>query len=92
MIIEYDPEKSNKNSRERGISFDSAMEFNWETAIYSEDIRRAYPEKRFVAMGYVENRLHVICFASIPDGVRVISFRKANLREIRRYENETVNK
>ena len=30
-------------------------------------------------------RLHVLCFTEIPDGIRVISFRKANAREVKRY-------
>ncbi|MBT9476496.1 BrnT family toxin [Polaromonas sp.] len=31
-------------------------------------------------------RLHVLCFTPIDGGIRVISFRKANPREIRSYE------
>lgn len=89
MKIEFDPEKSKKNNRDRGLPFDRAADFDWETARYVEDIRIPYPEQRFVAMGYVGNRLHVICFTPIDEGVRIISFRKANLREVRRYEKET---
>lgn len=92
MKIEYDLEKSNKNNDERGLPFDCVTEFDWETAIYTEDVRYFYPERRFVAMGYYCERLHVLCFTPIAGGVRVISFRKANSREVRRYENETINK
>lgn len=91
MKIDFDPEKSKKNSRERGLPFGQAAEFDWETAKYSEDIRNPYPERRFVAMGYLGNRLHVLCFTPIEGGLRVISFRKANLREVRRYEKETTH-
>ena len=91
MKIEYDPEKSRKNSQERGLSFDLVAKFDWETAIFTEDIRYLYPEKRFVAMGYLNERLYVLCFTPIPGGVRVISFRKANLREVRRYEERTID-
>lgn len=55
-------------------------------AVFSEDTRHPYPERRFVALGYVGERLHVVCFTPIEGGVRVISFRKANDREVRRYE------
>lgn len=92
MEIEFDPEKSIKNIQERGLSFDNAAEFDWETAVYSEDVRHHYPERRFVAMGCLNDRLHVICFTPISGGMRVISFRKANLREVRRYEQKTINK
>lgn len=91
MKIDFDPEKSNKNNRDRGLPFDRAADFDWETALYSEDIRHAYPERRFVAMGYLEERLHVLCFTPIKGGVRVISFRKANLREVNRYEEEAID-
>lgn len=67
------------------------MDFEWETVLYSEDIRHAYPEQRFVAIGYREERLHVLCFTPIKGGIRVISFRKANAREVKRYERETTN-
>jgi uncharacterized DUF497 family protein len=92
MKITFDPEKSNKNNRERGLLFDRAIDFDWETAVYSEDVRYFYSEQRFIAMGYLEKRLHVLCFTPIKDGVRVISFRKANLREVKRYEKETIDK
>ncbi|NCZ76214.1 MAG: BrnT family toxin, partial [Betaproteobacteria bacterium] len=32
------------------------------------------------------DRLHVLCFVETDDGIRVVSFRKANAREVRRYE------
>ena len=92
MKIEYDPAKSNKNYQERGLPFDQVVEFDWETALYEEDVRKLYPERRFVAIGYIGERLHVICFTPIEDGVRVISFRKANLREVKNYEQEIINK
>ena len=91
MKIEFDPEKSNKNDRERGLPFDLVAEFDWETALYTEDVRHVYPERRFVALGYLDERLHVICFTPIKGGVRVISFRKANLREVKRYEKESTD-
>ena len=91
MKIEFDPEKSNKNNRERGLPFDLTAEFDWETALYVEDVRHVYPERRFVALGYLDERLHVICFTPIKGGIRVISFRKANLREAKRYEKENTN-
>ena len=77
---------------ERGLSFTKAVEFDWETALYIEDNRKQYPERRFVAMGHIDKRLYIICFTPISGGVRIISFRKANIREVKRYEKETSNK
>lgn len=92
MKIEFDPNKSKINELERGLPFELAEDFEWETAIYAEDIRQDYPERRFVAMGYLEERLHIVCFTPIEGGVRVISFRKANAREVARYEKESIDR
>ncbi len=85
MKIEFDPEKSEKNRLQRELPFERAMEFDWENAIFFEDDRNLYPERRFIAVGYLDDRLHVLCFTPIAGGVRVISFRKANEREAKRH-------
>jgi uncharacterized protein len=38
-----------------------------------------------VALGQIGERLHVLCFTPIEGGIRVISLRKANDREVSRY-------
>jgi len=40
---------------------------------------------RYVALGYLDERSHVPCFTETHDEIRVISFRKANSREVNRY-------
>jgi uncharacterized DUF497 family protein len=90
--IEFDPAKSERNASERGLPFERAAEFDWGGALYREDTRRSYPERRFVALGFLGNRLHVVCFTRIAGGVRIISLRKANSREVRRYEEETADR
>jgi uncharacterized DUF497 family protein len=83
--IFYDPAKSQRNIRDRGLSFETAAEFDLESALYAVDDRHDYGEKRYVAIGLRGDRLHVLCFAETPDGIRVISFRKADAREVSRY-------
>jgi uncharacterized DUF497 family protein len=63
--------------------------FDWEGAVFLEDTRFEYPERRFIGLGKIGQRLHVVCFTPIQGGIRVISLRKANAREIRRYEKAT---
>jgi len=92
MKIDFDPIKSERNIKLRSLSFDRAGDFDWETAIYYEDDRMDYPEDRIIALGFLGVRLHVICFTPIDGGVRIISFRKANRREIRCYEEETADR
>ena len=91
MEIEFNPKKSQKNIKERGLPFEMAKDFDWETALYVEDDRKDYPERRFIALGFLNIRLHVICFTPIKGGFRIISFRKANAREVKRYEKEIIN-
>ena len=90
--IEFDSEKSRKNEISRGLPFEIVEIFEWETAVFFEDNRNDYGENRIVALGFIELRLHVICFTSIDDSVRIISFRKANKREVRNYEQEILNR
>jgi uncharacterized DUF497 family protein len=92
LKIEFDSAKSETNARERKRPFFLAEEFDWDSALFAEDIRILYPELRFVAIGSLGQRLHVICFTPIEGGVRVIGVRKANDREVRRYEKETAHK
>jgi len=86
MLVEFDPAKNARNIAERGLSFESAREFAFGSAVIAQDRRKAYPEVRYVAVGLLQARLHVLCFAPIDGGIRVISFRKANSREIKAYE------
>ena len=83
--ISYDPAKNERNIRHRGLSFDSVADFSFETAVYAVDRRKDYGETRFVAVGMLAERRHVPCFTEEPDGIRVISFRKANAREVKRH-------
>lgn len=85
MRITFDPAKNERNIRLRGLSFERAADFAFDTALYAVDERRDYPELRTVAIGFLGSRVHVLCFAEVPGGIRVISFRKANAREVRRY-------
>ena len=88
MRIEFDPAESEKNARERGLPFELVEEFVWETCQTKDDIRFAYPKARRVSVGFIGQRLHVVCHTPIEGGIRVISFRKANRREIRKYEEK----
>lgn len=85
MRLSYDPDKNERKIRERGLSFDAVADFNFETALVFEDGRRDYGEARHIAIGTLRDRLHVLCFTETPDGIRVISLRKANTREVHRH-------
>jgi uncharacterized DUF497 family protein len=86
MDISFDPAKDARNVARRGISFARAEDFDWAGALIVEDTRRDYGEPRFQALGVIEDRLHMLVFTPRADTVHIISLRKANDREIRRYE------
>lgn len=88
MTISYDPAKNEKNIAERGISFERAADFEWASALVVEDRREDYGELRFQALGFIETRLHILVFTPRSGSVHVISLRKANRREVMRYESK----
>ena len=91
MFITYDPLKNARNIRERGLSFEDVVDLNWESAFVFEDRRFDYGESRMVAIAFLDDRLHVVCFTETDDGIRVISFRKANRKEVSAYEQKTAH-
>lgn len=86
MDISFDPLKSNRNEKLRSLPFIEAINFDFQTVVYHIDDRHDYPEKRIIAVGYLKQRLHVLCFTEAATGIRIISFRKANAREVKYYE------
>jgi len=89
MEIDFDPAKNAKNIRERGLSFARVSKFDFVTALFAIDNRHDYGETRYRALGLINRRLHALVFVEIPGGIRVISFRKANKREVKQYETQS---
>ena len=87
--VDFDPAKNARNLHSRGLSFERAANFDFGTALIAPDDRVDYGETRYVAIGNLDQRLHVLCFLETEHGIRVISFRKANAREVRRYDQAT---
>lgn len=86
MNTTFDPAKDAVNLAKHGISLAEAARLDWDNALVSLDDRREYGELRQVALAPMDDRLWVVVFTDRPEGRRVISLRKANLREYRRYE------
>lgn len=85
MKITYDNNKNQRNLCKHRIALDRAAEFDYDTARYLVDDRKEYGETRWIAVGYLDRRLHILCFIEAEDGIRAISFRKANNREVKKY-------
>jgi uncharacterized DUF497 family protein len=85
MHYEFDAVKDDSNFKKHGLRLSDAENFEWETAWVLEDHRKTYTEPRFEAKGYVGERLCVMVFCLRDSAVRIISLRKANLREVKSY-------
>jgi hypothetical protein len=86
MEVEYDPAKNARNINERKISFNQVADLDWNSILIRLDDRHDYGEQRWIALGLLAGRLHVLVFTETVTGIRVISFRKANARERKAYE------
>ena len=83
--IGFDPAKNATNIASRGLSFELVEQMEWTTALMVEDTRKAYGERRFQVLGFIGERLHAVVFTPRESKVHVISLRKANSREVKRY-------
>lgn len=81
MRVEFDLTKNARNLATRNLPFLRAADFDFATARIWQDTRKLYPDVRMLALGYLDKRLHVLCFKPLATGIRVISFHKANQRE-----------
>jgi hypothetical protein len=88
MRITFDPAKNDKNLAERGLSFERVADLDWDTAVAVEDTRKDYGEKRLRILALLDGRLHAAVITMRNDATHVISFRKANTKEVKRYEQE----
>jgi len=88
MRITCDPVKNAKNIAERGLSFELVAELEWDTAVAMEDTRRDYGERRMRVLAFLGMRLHAAVVTYRDDAVHVISFRRANKKEVRWYDEE----
>lgn len=85
MEIEYDPAKDLINRSKHGGPLSTAKTLDWDNALYFEDRRQNYGERRYVAFATLGYRLFCLVFTPRNNVYRVISLRKANAREVERY-------
>lgn len=85
MRYAHDSKKLAVNVAKHQVWFHEAEGFEWETAVILIDDRQRYSEARFKATGYIGLRLLVMVFTLRETAVRIISLRKANVREVNRY-------
>ena len=89
MNYEWDENKRIANIIKHNVDFLDAERFDWSSAIETIDDRTDYSEERWIALGLIDNRLHVLIYSLREDNLRLISLRRANSRERKYYEEKT---
>lgn len=84
--IEFDSAKDELNITKHGVSLAAAKFLDLDEALITIDDRQNYGEIRYEAIGLIGMREYVVVFTLRTKSVRVISVRKANSRERKRYE------
>jgi uncharacterized DUF497 family protein len=87
MEFEWDTAKDARTMQERGFGFDDATRIFSGRVVTWEDDRRDYGEQRFRAVGETEGDILHVVYTWRGDVMRIISLRRANRKEIRRWRS-----
>jgi uncharacterized protein len=85
MRITYNRRKREKTLAERGLDFRRAKEVFDGSHLTREDDRIDYGELRYITVGWLDSRLVVLAWTPRGRARRVMSMRKANGREVKKY-------
>jgi uncharacterized protein len=83
--FEWDNQKEKSNLEKHSISFHDAKKVFESVRFTLVDTRMDYGEERIVTTGLIDKRLCVVVYTKRNDIIRIISARRANEREQRRY-------
>jgi hypothetical protein len=86
MKLSWDEAKRQATIEERGLDFASAGELFSGLSYTAEDARKDYGEQRYISAGLISGRLCVIVWTPRGSKRHVISMRKANDREQKRFK------
>jgi uncharacterized DUF497 family protein len=87
--FEWDDDKAARNWRDHGVSFEMAREaFSDAFAVEWADAEQDPSEERYAMIGMVENSLLFVAYAMREERIRIISARKAEPYERRKYHDE----
>lgn len=93
MNVTFDPAKDATNVIKHSVSLAPALRLEWDEMLSWIDQRQDYGEVRMSGLVPLGDRLYFVAFVERPPDQpterRIISLRKANPREVRRYaEND----
>lgn len=88
MIITFDPTKDRRNLSKHKLSLTEAKNLEWDWLLAAPDTRFDYGELRMIGYAPIGTRIFCVVFVDRGDERQIISLRKANNREVKRYANE----
>ncbi len=90
MDFEWDKLKSDDCFLNRGFDFEAVIDtFRDPYRLVELDDRWDYGEERFRLIGKLGEKIYVLIFTHRSNLIRIISARRANAREVRRYEKSS---
>jgi uncharacterized protein len=88
MEYDWNDAKAKANLHKHGVAFEIIEDFDWTTAFVVADERFDYGEERRLAIGMIGSRLYALVFTIRKDRIRVISLRRAKLKERKLYHEQ----
>jgi uncharacterized protein len=88
MHFTCDPNKSRENYFKHGIVLEFAQQLEWAKKVVWADDRHNYNEARMSGLVPLESKIYAVAYVLRAESTRMISLRKANNREMKRYEKE----
>jgi uncharacterized DUF497 family protein len=90
-VFEWDEAKALSNVEKHGVSFEEASTiFNDVKSYRYFDVKHSQVEDRWLIVGTSPSgRILVVVYTERGTNIRIISSRKANTNEIKRYENQS---
>ena len=86
MLIEFGVVKNLANYRKHGFYLYEVEDFAWEAAVFIEDERYEYGERRYRAIAPLRNELCTVVFTERDTALRIISVRASSRKERRLYD------
>lgn len=88
MRIEFDTAKDQQNLEKHAVSLNEANNLEWDDGLTWDDTRKDYGELRQCGLVPIGVRLYHVVFVDRGSHRRIISLRKANRREVKRYADQ----
>jgi uncharacterized protein len=90
LAFEWDPEKSESNLIKHGFDFEDASQIFYGPILVRQSDREN--EKRWIAVGCLENKPIAVVFTTRAGVIRIISARRARKNEEREYRKAQVGR